>query len=54
MFGTQYFYLVFKLIATIYERLVMAKKLVKNKVEDDLKKAETLELIGLAGDDEES
>ena len=32
----------------------MAKQLVKNKVEEDLKKGETLELVGMAGDDEET
>ena len=54
MFGTQAFYLVFKLLATIYERLVKAKQLVKDKVGEDLKKEETLELVGMAGDDEET
>ena len=54
MYGTQAFYLVFKLLATIYERLVKAKQLVKEKVEEDLKKEETLELVGMAGEDEET
>ena len=32
----------------------MAKQLVKNKVEEDLKKVETLEIVGMVGDDEET
>lgn len=32
----------------------MAKNLVNNKVEEDLKKTETLEFIGLTGDGEET
>ena len=54
MFGTQPIYLVFKLVATIYERLVKAKQLVRTKVEEDLAKTETLEALGLADDSKET
>ena len=54
MYGTKDFFLVFKLLATIYERLVKAQQLIREKVEEDLRNKENLELIGLAGDDEET
>ena len=54
MFGTQYFFLVFKMLATIYERLVKAKQLIQAKVEDDLANRELLEVISLTADDEET
>ena len=54
MYGTKDFFLVFKLLATIYERLVKAQQLIREKVEEDLKSKENLELISMAGDDEET
>ena len=52
MFGTQYFFLVFKMIATIYERLVKAKQLIQAKVEDDLANRELLEVVCMTADDD--
>lgn len=40
-------YLVFKLIASIYERLVKAKQLIRSKVETDMEKSEVLEIIDI-------
>ena len=38
LFGSSHFYMVFKMIATIYERLVKAKKLISEKVQLDCDK----------------
>ena len=54
MYGTKDFFLVFKLLATICERLVKAQQLIRGKVEEDLKSKENRELIGMAADDEET
>ena len=54
IYGTRDFYLVFKMLATIFERLVKAQQLIRAKVEDDLKSVESRELIGLGGDDDET
>ena len=40
-------YLVFKLIASIYERLVKAKQLIRSKVETDMVKIEVIEIIDI-------
>lgn len=50
IFGTLPIYLVFKMIASIYERLVKAKQLIAHKVDQDLQKAEILEVLGFASD----
>ena len=36
LLGSSHFYIVFKMVATIYERLVMAKRLISAKNEKDL------------------
>ena len=54
MYGTKDFFLVFKLLATIYERLVKAQQLIRGKVEDDLKSKEVREIIGMTADDHET
>ena len=50
LFGSSHFYMVFKMIATIYERLLKAKQLIKEKVEEDLEKQDMAkEVIGENG-----
>lgn len=51
IYGSKDFYLVFKMLATIYERLVKAKQLITKKVEEDLSHQEILEKVGMAGED---
>ena len=50
IFGTHHFYLVFKTVASIYERLVKAKQLIKEKVDQDCERDEIKEIIGLSGE----
>ena len=45
MFGPMQFYLVFKTIASIYERLVMAHELITRKVERDLQRDDIKQVI---------
>ena len=50
IFGTHHIYLVFKTIASIYERLVKAKQLISAKVELDCERSDIVETIGLTGE----
>jgi len=45
MFVTMPFYVIFKKIATIYERFVMARKLVEEKLSEDLQSVEVQDQI---------
>ena len=47
IFGTLPVYLVFKMVASIYERLVKAKQLITAKVGQDLEKKEIREVVGI-------
>ena len=49
IFGTHHLYLVFKTIASIYERLVKGRQLIAEKVEMDLKRSEVKDIVGLDG-----
>jgi len=46
IYGTMHFYMVFKTIASIYERLRKAQQLITAKVDLDLSKSEIKEVIG--------
>ena len=48
LYGSMHFYLVFKTIASIYERLVKAQLLIAEKVNQDLQKEEIVQLIEAA------
>jgi len=50
IFGTHHLYLVFKTIASIYERLVKAKQLIAEKVEMDFKRSDVKDIVSF--DDE--
>lgn len=45
LLGSSHFYFVFKMIATIYERLVKARQLIAEKVSEDLAKDTIKEVI---------
>lgn len=38
LFGSSHFYIVFKMVSTIYERLMKARQLINEKVNDDMAK----------------
>ena len=48
MLGSMQIYLVFKSIATIYERFVKAKQLIKQRVDIDLQRADIKEVVGIS------
>ena len=48
IFGTMHLYLVFKSIATIYERLSKAQQLIAEKVDLDLQKPEIRAAVGIS------
>ena len=51
IFGTNHLYLVFKTIASIYERLVKAQQLISAKVDQDCERQEIKDVIGLSGEE---
>ena len=47
LYGSIHFYIVFKMFATIYERIVKAKQLIVAKVDEDLSKESIKEVLKL-------
>ena len=45
LFGSSHFYIVFKMISTIYERLIKARQLITEKVNDDMAKPNIKEVF---------